>query len=775
MEWGAQAGASRCRAAFLTPFRLVAGHENCLKSPMHSRVPFARLVAVLGALVACFVLARVQAGNVVINEVMAENRASVPNSGTYPDWIEFYNKGDQSVNLAGMRLSDTIANPYKYSFPSNVVVPARGFLVVWCDNADNLPGLHAGFALSSSGGLIGLFSADTIPVLQDSVSYGFQAADYSIGRVPDGTGAFVLTSQTAALPNTAQAVGSQTALKINEWMAKPSSGNDWFEVYNPGALPVAMGGLLLTDTASTPANTEVPSLSFIAPHGWRQFVADKDPLGGADHVNFKISASGQSIYLFSAARTLIDSVTFGAQTEDVSQGRLPDGASAVVGFASTPTPGEANYLPITSLVINEVLAHTDPPLEDAIEFYNPTDASVDISGWYISNNIDDLKRFKIPAGTVVAPRSFKVFYEWQFNPAPGTSTSFTLNSAHGDDIYLSSANAAGDLSGYRLKQKVPASANGVSMGRIVTAAGVDFAPLSGRTFGVDSPATVEAFRLGTGGSNAAPALGPLTITEIMYHPPDVIVAGVTNDNVLDEYIEIQNTSSSRVVLFDPNHRANTWQIGKAVSYVFPGESYLEPGEVCLVVGFDPIIETSTLESFQLKYSVPFGVSVFGPWKGKLVNSSDTIELLRPDAPQIPPHPDAGYVPYLIVDKVKYADVVPWPFQADGFGKSLHRTGAATYGNEPSSWTAATPSPGTGFATSLRISSVSTSAGQIVVSFNAVVGQTYSLQTRDNVASGTWTKVSDVTGVTSTGLREVTDAVVPATKARFYRIVTPAQP
>jgi hypothetical protein len=82
-------------------------------------------------------------------------------------------------------------------------------------------------------------------------------------------------------------------------------------------------------------------------------------------------------------------------------------------------------LPLTNVVINEVLTHTDPPLEDAVELYNPALTPVDISGWFLSNTPDNLKKFRIPDGTVIPASGYKVFYEYEFNPNPASSTSFT--------------------------------------------------------------------------------------------------------------------------------------------------------------------------------------------------------------------------------------------------------------------------------------------------------------------------------------------------------------
>ena len=65
--------------------------------------------------------------------------------------------------------------------------------------------------------------------------------------------------------------------------------------------------------------------------------------------------------------------------------------------------------------MNEVLTHTDPPLEDAIELFNPTGAAADIGGWFLSNSKDNFKKFRIPDGVMVPAMSYAVFYETQFN------------------------------------------------------------------------------------------------------------------------------------------------------------------------------------------------------------------------------------------------------------------------------------------------------------------------------------------------------------------------
>jgi len=282
-------------------------------------------------------------GDLVLNEIAARNRGSVPNGAQTPDWIELFNSSNQTLDLSGMGLSDDMLVPNRYVFPPNTRIAAQGYLTVWCDSQTNAPGLHTGFGLNDRGQTVALFapSANGFAV-RDYVTFGPQAADLTIGRLANGTGAWQLTEPTPGRENRARALGSPANLKINEWMASLASGDDWFELYNPETLPVALGGLYLTDNLASPTNTQLAALSFIAPKGFLKIVADENPNQGANHADFRLSAAGESIYLIAAnGRSVIDSVTFGPQTTDVSQGRLPDGSATIVSLPA-PSPEASN-------------------------------------------------------------------------------------------------------------------------------------------------------------------------------------------------------------------------------------------------------------------------------------------------------------------------------------------------------------------------------------------------------------------------------------------------
>lgn len=132
-------------------------------------------------------------GDVVINEFLAVNNfGETDENGKHEDWIELYNNSNSVLNLSGLYLSDDYTNPTKYTFPNNTIIQPHGFLTIWADEGNvNGTALHCNFKLLDSGEEIMLSKGSTV---LDSVSFGFQGADISIGRCPDGTGTFGTTN-----------------------------------------------------------------------------------------------------------------------------------------------------------------------------------------------------------------------------------------------------------------------------------------------------------------------------------------------------------------------------------------------------------------------------------------------------------------------------------------------------------------------------------------------------------------------------------------------------
>jgi len=341
-------------------------------------------------------------------------------------------------------------------------------------------------------------------------------------------------------------------------------------------------------------------------------------------------------------------------------------SGALAGSPAANDPGPPVIVPV---LITEALTRSDvPPPADSIELHNPTTNNAPIGGWFLTDDFNTPKKYRIPDGVALAPGAYVVFDESQFNP---NENGFALSS-DGDELWLFSADSSGQLTGYYHGFRFGAAEDGVTFGRHVTSVGEEhFVAQSARTLGA---------------ANAGPRVGPVVISELQYHPPDLPGGG---DNSGDEFIELMNVSDAVVPLFDLANPGNTWSLRGAVSYVFPPNESLAPGASLLVVGFDPSTNAAATEAFLRRQQIAVGefVRLRGPWAGKLDNSADAVELSKPTTP-LP-----SEVPRVLIDRVAYRDGGFWPAAADGSGASLQRAALTAYGDDPANWVAATPTAG----------------------------------------------------------------------------------
>lgn len=128
---------------------------------------------------------------VVINEFLASNSGVGfdPDFRVYSDWIELFNPREDSIDLGGYSLSDDLGAPGKWVFPEAVWLAPGDFMLVWADGRDSVrSAFHCGFKLSSRGEEIAI--ANRAGEVIDSVVFGRQSQDISMGRQPDGGSAW---------------------------------------------------------------------------------------------------------------------------------------------------------------------------------------------------------------------------------------------------------------------------------------------------------------------------------------------------------------------------------------------------------------------------------------------------------------------------------------------------------------------------------------------------------------------------------------------------------
>lgn len=144
------------------------------------------------------------AADPIITEFVASNQNSLlDGNGASPDWIEIFNKGDQSLDLAGYTLTDDPSDLGKWEFPSQTLA-AGEYLVVFAsgDETPDLAGnLHTNFALSAGGEYLALSdpSGTTLSEFGSSTTnYPALQADESYGLAFDSTVSESVTPMSSA-------------------------------------------------------------------------------------------------------------------------------------------------------------------------------------------------------------------------------------------------------------------------------------------------------------------------------------------------------------------------------------------------------------------------------------------------------------------------------------------------------------------------------------------------------------------------------------------------
>ena len=338
------------------------------------------------------------------------------------------------------------------------------------------------------------------------------------------------------------------------------------------------------------------------------------------------------------------------------------------------SPGSDDPDAPAGIVLNEFAAHTDPaPVpppdsNDWIELYNPADASVTLNDYYLSDDVTNRAKWKIPNGTTIPSHGFARFDEVTgFNNPPGSG--FGLSKA-GEQVVLS---------------HLP----GTSADRVVDCV---------RFKGQENEAIASYGRYPDGGAywfemppspgvtNSIP-FAHLVLNEVMYHPED--------DTQSSEYIKITNPTGSAINLWNPEPPVGfrEWRIAGQASYTFPPNTTIAAGQSVLVVSFDPS-DSTVLNAFLAAYSTPrLHIPVFGPWTGSLSNRGGRVAIERPQPGDLPDPPEL--VSWIIVDELIYFDQAPFTPLPDGTGPVLKRAASLDSGLNPQAWIAAPPHPGWG--------------------------------------------------------------------------------
>jgi len=431
----------------------------------------------------------------------------------------------------------------------------------------------------------------------------------------------------------------RTSLVISEIMYHPTNSLlEFVELFNSRGEPQDMSGYQLAGSVSYtfPNGTILPGGGFLVVAKSPTDLQTAYGLGGllGPYTNNLPNDSG-TVTLLNQAGAVFLQVDY---SDHAPWPVAADGAGHSLVLAR-PSYGENNPLawaasdsmggspgkldPISSeslrdVMINEFLAHTDPPLEDSIELYNHSTTSKDLSGAWLSDDLTTNK-YRIPDGTILPPGGFFVFAE--------SALGFSLNKL-GNDIALVNSNRTRVIDAIRYNPQE----NGVSMGRVPDG-GPDFYRLAARTLGTN---------------NGPARVSPVVINEIMYDP----ISGLDDD----EYVELYNRTTNAVDL-------SNWAFTSGISYTFPSNTALA-AHAYLVVA-------KNAGRLRTNYANLNFTNCFGDFGGKMSHSGERIALAIPEYDLV----TNGSVvtvqtSYIDVNEVTYGIGGRWGQWSHGGGSSL---------------------------------------------------------------------------------------------------------
>ena len=252
-----------------------------------------------------------------------------------------------------------------------------------------------------------------------------------------------------AIATNAQNIVVNEFLSVNESSIVDEDGelSDWVELYNDGSGTVNLNGWHLSDNEDDPTKWTFPNVSMSPGEHLLVFASSKDKTNDELHTNFSIKSTGEPIFITDEDGTVVDFAPAQALTANQSFGRETDGDDEFVIF-SQASPGTDNLAGLVleildNVVINEFMSKNEDVIEDQdeeysdwIELYNPTNSSIDLGGYYLSDDADSLMKWTFPSVVLGADEFLLVFASGKDMTDGELHTNFSIKSG-GEDLILS--------------------------------------------------------------------------------------------------------------------------------------------------------------------------------------------------------------------------------------------------------------------------------------------------------------------------------------------------
>jgi hypothetical protein len=165
------------------------------------------------------------------------------------------------------------------------------------------------------------------------------SASSTIQKWPCTSRVLFIQQQGVGLLNEIMSSNSNSAVDL------ANNHSDWVELYNPLTTSISMDNLYLSDNADYLNKWQFPSISIPA-QSFKMIWANDDEELNRSNLNFKISASGESLFLtkkIDDAYQTIEYIEIPALSSNFSYGKSSDGgANWIVFNPSQTTPNASN-------------------------------------------------------------------------------------------------------------------------------------------------------------------------------------------------------------------------------------------------------------------------------------------------------------------------------------------------------------------------------------------------------------------------------------------------
>lgn len=256
---------------------------------------------------------------------------------------------------------------------------------------------------------------------------------------------------------------AQNDVSINEIMSsngvtiadEDGDYNDWIEIYNYGNTSINLFGYGLSDDVTEPFKWVFPTVTIQPKSFLLVWASGKNRINASLplHTSFRISASGEALVLTKANGTKLSEVPEIALERDTSYGRSVDGNGSMQVFgAPTPNASNTGAIPVATekISINEFMtanedtnADEDGDFKDWIEIYNYGTTTVDLTGFGLSNDRDNLFKWKFPAIFLTPNQYILVWASGKNKIGAGNSLHTNFNISSGNDIlFLTNTNGS---------------------------------------------------------------------------------------------------------------------------------------------------------------------------------------------------------------------------------------------------------------------------------------------------------------------------------------------